>query len=76
LRDFLLGVGYDSEDLEFLRTLKHVLPVGGARIGFAQRSNSEDWPSYYTPELADTVRRRDRLIFTLFPEFDRAETAS
>jgi hypothetical protein len=76
LREFLLGVGYDSEDIEFLRTLEHVLPVGGARLGFAQRSHSDDWPSYYTPELADLVRRRDRLIFTLFPELGRAEAAS
>ena len=73
LREFLVGAGYDPEDLEFLQTLKHVLPVGGARLGFAERSQSQDWPRYYTPELADTVGRRDRLIFALFPEFGRAE---
>jgi hypothetical protein len=68
LRDFLAGIGYEDADLEFVESLEHVVPAGGSSVVFAQGSASEGWPRYYTPDLEETVRARDRLIFTLFPE--------
>jgi hypothetical protein len=47
-----------------------VVPVGGADVGFADRATSHDWASFYTPALRDVVRRKDDLLFALFPEFD------
>jgi hypothetical protein len=70
LHHFLLETGYDPEAVEFVRSLDHVLPVGGAEVGFADRAASHDWASRYTPELREIVRTKDRLIFDLFPEFD------
>ena len=70
LRRFLLETGYDSADVEFVAALKHVVPVGGAEIGFAERATSHDWASFYTPELRAIVREKDDLLFSLFPEFD------
>lgn len=70
LCEFLLEAGYDAEDVESVRTLAHVVPVGGADVGFTDRAASDDWASFYTPELREIVRRKDDLLFTLFPEFD------
>jgi hypothetical protein len=70
LQRFLLEMDYDPADVEFVKNLEHVLPVGGSRIGFAGRATSHDWRSFYTKDLKEIVRKRDQLIFALFPEFD------
>jgi hypothetical protein len=70
LVEFLLEAGYDEADVEFLVTLKHVVPVGGAEIGFSDRATSDDWASFYTPDLREIVRKKDDLLFSLFPDFD------
>jgi hypothetical protein len=70
LRGFLLDTGYGAADVEFVLTLKHVVPVGGAEIGFTERATSHDWAAFYTPELREIVRKKDDLLFALFPEFD------
>lgn len=67
LYDFLLRLGYDEEDVRFVAAMERVLPRGKGR-GAAQK-----WERYYTPELRREVRRRERLLFTLFPEFDAGE---
>jgi len=67
---FLLETDYGPADVDFVRSLDHVLPVGGAEIGFADRAASHDWASLYTPEVWEIVRAKDKLIFDLFPEFD------
>lgn len=72
LSDFLYGVGYEPDDLEFVAALEHVVPTGGTRVRRAERATAHDWARYYTPELENLVRRRDRLIFSLFPELDAA----
>jgi hypothetical protein len=28
------------------------------------------WESYYSPELKKKVRRREKILFQMFPEFD------
>ena len=69
LRRLLLEHGYDEADVDFVARHEHVIPVGGTRVAHAERSTSHDWRRYYTPELLAIVRSKDRLIFTLFPEF-------
>lgn len=63
LHDFLLENGYPKTDIDFILKKEKVLPQGKGR-------NREQWEKYYTPELKDLVRKKDRLLFDLFPEFD------
>jgi hypothetical protein len=64
LYDFLLGMGYEREDLEFILSLGKILPGGRGR------AEIQRWEKYYTPELKDKVRKKEWLFFSLFPEFD------
>ncbi|HIK51554.1 MAG TPA: hypothetical protein IGS17_11620 [Oscillatoriales cyanobacterium M59_W2019_021] len=67
LYDFLLKVGYDRSQIKFILDADRILPnlpPGGIR------RSSKRWQEYYTPELKAFVRQRDRLVFSLFPEFD------
>jgi hypothetical protein len=64
LHAFLLSQGYQAEDIDFVLSLGKILPYGKGR------DNHQAWQSYYTPELKQMVRHRERLIFTVFPEFD------
>jgi hypothetical protein len=64
LYHFLLDMGYTSEDLKFILELGKILPEGKGR------SKEQVWEQYYTPELKQMVRKKERLIFTMFPEFD------
>ena len=70
LREALVDLGYDAADLEFVAGLGLVVPAGGTKTATVERSTSHDWLRYYTPELEADVRRKDRLMFTLFPELD------
>ena len=70
LADFLYQVGYDADDLEFVERLRHVVPTGGERTGAAEHAAAHDWLQYYTPELRELVWKRERLVFSLFPELD------
>jgi hypothetical protein len=64
LHAFLLGVGYEPLDLDFIPTLNRILPGGKGRpVG-------RPWQAYYTAELQQSVRSRERLLFELFPEFE------
>jgi hypothetical protein len=67
LYDFLSQMGYDARDLEIVLRLGRILPGGRGRPA------GNEWEKYYTPELRDFVRLKDRLIFELFPEFDARE---
>lgn len=64
--DFLLSQGYPAERISFIITKKKVLPQGKGR------SKDQSWEKYYTPELKELVRTKDRFLFELFPEFDEA----
>jgi hypothetical protein len=70
LAEFLLAVGYDASDLEFVKSHEHVVPTGGTKTMLARRATSHDWRRYYDAPLEELVRRRERLIFSLFPELD------
>jgi hypothetical protein len=63
LLDFLLEIGFTNEDVQFIRDKEKVLPLGKGR------TKEQKWQKYYTPELLETVLRKDKLLFDLFPEF-------
>jgi hypothetical protein len=63
LHDFLISVGYEPAEVQFVLTEGKILPPGGLR-------SDRPWQSYYTPELKQVVRTRERLLFDIFPEFD------
>jgi hypothetical protein len=60
----LLNFGYRAKDVAFVRGLGRILPMG---IG---RDDDQGWEQYYNSELMEVVRRKDRFLFDLFPEFD------
>ncbi len=64
LYDFLLSKEYDADDLQFIREMGRVLPGGKGR------SQDQTWEKYYTPELKQFVRQKERFLFTHFPEWD------
>ena len=64
LHEFLLGMDYPASDIEFVLGMERVLPFGKGRSG------EQKWQRYFTPELKEIVRRKEALIFSMFPEFD------
>jgi len=64
LRRFLIEKGYAAGDVDFLNTKERVVPDGPGK------RRSRDWREYYTPELFELVRERERLFLELFPEYD------
>ncbi|MEJ7812545.1 MAG: hypothetical protein WKG32_19190 [Gemmatimonadaceae bacterium] len=64
LHDFLVRVGYPPEEVAFLRGDHKVLPQGKGRTA------EQKWERYYTPELKQEVRRRERHLLAMRPEFD------
>lgn len=69
LYDFLVEIGYRTEDITFVLGLGRVLPEG------RKKTEGRRWERYYTPELRARVLRRDRLIFAAFPQFFPAAEA-
>lgn len=64
LHAYLLGSGYEAEDVEFLKEKERVVPDGPGK------RKSRDWREYYTPELFEGVRKSEGLFLELFPEYD------
>ncbi len=64
LYSFLQTQGHPARELEFILRLGKILPGGKGR------SEEQKWERYYTPELKNRIRRRERLLFRLFPQFD------
>jgi Sulfotransferase family len=67
LYELLLGFGHAPEEIDFVRSADKVFPVEGGR------APGDRWESYYTPEIRDYIRTRERLLFQLFPQFDTVE---
>jgi hypothetical protein len=65
LFDFLLSMGYESKQLEFILQMGKVRPANSP-----VRDESKHWSDHYSTTLLAQVRYLDRLIFAMFPEFD------
>jgi hypothetical protein len=65
LHDFLLETGRDRAEVEFILRQGKIVPEGSTRSG------DKPWSAFYTPELKARVRHRERLLFAIFPEYDR-----
>lgn len=64
LHAFLLERGHAPEALAFILDAEKIYPAEGGR------APEDRWETYYTPELKRLVRTRERLIFSLFPQYD------
>lgn len=64
LHEFLLGLDYRPEEVAFILDHAPVRPAGSTRTA------SQKWEQYYTPGLKAEVRRRERLLFALYPQWD------
>jgi len=64
LFEFLLQQGFRRREIEFILEAGKVRPPG------SDRSEAQKWQSYYTPELKARIRRKERMLFDLFPEYD------
>jgi hypothetical protein len=63
LHAFLVDQGYRAQDADFVLRMGKVLPGRG-------RGDDQRWERYYTPALKDRVRRRERLLLEIIPDFD------
>ncbi len=66
LETFLLGCQYDEAVVGELCRRGRIVPPGG------QRTKEDSWQKYFTPEVRERFRKKERLLFKLFPEFDSA----
>lgn len=64
LCDALASFGFDRQELDLVRTLGRIRPAG------SQREPSQVWEQYYSPELKQIVRDKERMLFGVFPCFD------
>lgn len=69
LIEALVAIGFDPEDVAFIGDTGHIRPHDPF-----QRDRNADWRRYYDEVTLDMVRRRDRLLFQIMPEY-AAETA-
>jgi hypothetical protein len=60
LEDF----GLSRKSLDFIINQPKIRPPK------SQRSDEQKWEKYYTPELKEFVREKDRIFFKIFPEYD------
>lgn len=62
LHDLLLGFGYETGDISFI--------INEPRVNATpQRKEKNDWERYYDQALYDQVKRKERFLFKLFPEY-------
>ena len=64
LYDFLLNMGWNRNEVEFVLDLEKIFPKEGGR------SREQVWEKYYTRKLKSIIRRKERLVFDIFPQFD------
>lgn len=64
LHAFLRRMEYAPGEVAFVQHADRIWPPEGGRTA------GQDWRGYYTPEVRAFVRRRERLLFDRFPQFD------
>jgi hypothetical protein len=63
---FLTSVGYEEDDVQFVLDLEKIRPAQAVRD--RKGRTVEDM---FTPDLKAFVRRKDRLVFEMFPQFQQ-----
>ncbi|UCF68244.1 MAG: hypothetical protein JSV80_02780 [Acidobacteriota bacterium] len=63
LRQVLADFGVPPERTEFM--------IGLPRVNVAEARRDRPWTDYYSPKLRERVRHAERLLFRLFPRYDR-----
>ena len=66
LAQALSDFGYAEQAVSLVRGAPKIYPTKGGRPA------DDAWRRYYTPSMLDEIRHLDRLIFTMFPEYDVA----
>jgi hypothetical protein len=64
LCDALASLGFDRHELDIVRALGKIVPAG------SRRDSAGGWVHYYSPELKQLVRDRERMLFRVFPDFN------
>lgn len=65
LHDFLIACDYPQEKINFILNAK--------KVNISRRSkHQQNLADFYTPDLIEQIRYRDKLLFKLFPEYDKA----
>ena len=64
LYGFLVDTGHSPEAVRFVLDLERIYPYPPTR------DPTRKWQDYYSPSLKQLVRRKERAIFALFPEYD------
>jgi len=64
LYDFLLSVGYESEQTRFVLEMDKIYPSWG------NKKRTDDWTSYYTPDMKRLIREQENRLFGMFPDYD------
>lgn len=67
LYDFLVAMGYSKSRLAFILNLEKIRPEEEAK-----KRPDYNWEKYYTQELKNFILRKDKLLFSLFPDFEYA----
>ena len=64
LYNYLLSSGYHRKEIAFILTTGKINPIEGGRTA------NQKWKYYYTDELKDFIREKERYLFAMFPEYD------
>lgn len=67
LHDYLREAGYPERRVAFILDHGKIQPKAGAP---STRPQDRHWSTWYTGEARAMVRHRDRLLFSIFPEYD------
>jgi hypothetical protein len=62
LFEFLLGIGYPEKDIAFIKSAQRINVTHRERDQLAVRD-------FFTEQMKEDVRKRDQLLFALFPEY-------
>ena len=62
--DVVMTKGYKANSVSFILSKEKINTVEGGR------SQGQNWQSYYDDELKNSVRKKERYLFEIFPEYD------
>lgn len=70
LYTYLMQYGFTENELGFIQEAPRERTPGNSNNEVSHDwSKQINWKDYYTPELKTMVQERERLLFSIFPEF-------